>query len=201
MNQNKRLSMIRDSHVLIGGIAIVFFLVTLSSGFSFLWAAEVFTKAQREFVAAEVKRVIKALKAAEKQDEEGMPEWSKGVNVSPAVVEYKRGAKVVISGSGFKPKQELGIHVGRGGPGSDISLLVEPQPVTNEFGAFASVWTINREIRQKLIMATTYTVTVVDQNGKTWGSAPLVFCDRKTKKAPVCGLLAKGKKGKRARKP
>ncbi len=104
------------------------------------------------------------------------------VAVSPNPVPYKRRVKVLIAGSGFKPKQELGIRVMMGGVLSDISFLVKPRPIVNEFGAFGSVWTLNREIRRKLVKANTaYTVTVVDENGNTVGTAPLVF-DKAAKK-------------------
>jgi hypothetical protein len=104
------------------------------------------------------------------------------VAVSPTPVPYKRRVKVLIAGSGFKPKQELGIRVMMGGVLSDISFLVKPRPIVNEFGAFGSVWTLNREIRRKLVKANTaYTVTIVDEDGNTLGTTPLVF-DKAAKK-------------------
>ena len=71
--------------------------------------------------------------------EVAIAEAGPNITVAPAPVPYKKG-KVWISGSGFKPKQELGIRVMMGGVMSDISFLVKPRPIANEFGAFSSVW-------------------------------------------------------------
>ncbi|MFQ5684215.1 MAG: hypothetical protein ACE5HC_13185 [Candidatus Binatia bacterium] len=104
------------------------------------------------------------------------------VAVSPTPVAYKKKVKVLIAGSGFKPKQELGIRVMMGGVLSDISFLVKPRPIANKYGAFASVWKLNREIRRKLVKpGTAYTITVVDQDGNSVGTAPLVFDKAKKK--------------------
>ncbi len=114
--------------------------------------------------------------------EVAIAEAGPNVTVAPAPVPYKKG-KVYISGSGFKPKQELGIRVMMGGVLSDITFLVKPRPIANEFGAFSSVWSLNREIRRKLLKANTaYTITIVDEDGNTVGTAPLVFDKAKKKK-------------------
>jgi hypothetical protein len=114
--------------------------------------------------------------------EVAIAEAGPNVTVAPAPVPYKKG-NVWISGSGFKPKQELGIRVMMGGVLSDISFLVKPRPIANEFGAFGSVWKLNREIRRKLLKANTaYTVTIVDDDGNTVATAPLVFDKAKKKK-------------------
>jgi hypothetical protein len=45
------------------------------------------------------------------------------------------------------------------------------------------VWKLNREIRRKLLKANTaYTLTIVDVDGNTVGTAPLVFDKAKKKK-------------------
>ncbi len=114
--------------------------------------------------------------------EVAIAEAGPNITVAPVPVPYKKG-NVYISGSGFKPKQELGIRVMMGGVLSDISFLVKPRPIANEFGAFSSVWKLNREIRRKLLKANTaYTITIVDEDGNTVGTAPLVFDKAKKKK-------------------
>ena len=96
-------------------------------------------------------------------------------------------ADTALHGAG----KELGIRVMMGGVLSDISFLVKPQPIANEFGAFASVWSLNREIRRKLLKSgTAYTLTIVDENGDTLATAPLMM-----------GKAAKkGKKSKKSMK-
>ena len=105
------------------------------------------------------------------------------VAVSPTPAKPKKG-KILIAGSGFKPKQELGIRIMMGGVLSDISFLVKPRPIVNEYGAFASTWGLRgREFKRGLLKAgTAYTITVVDEDGNTLGTAPLVFEKAKKKK-------------------
>jgi hypothetical protein len=114
------------------------------------------------------------------------------VTVTPTVAEYKAGVHVLISGSGFEPKQKLKLFIAMGGVSSGIHFLVKPEPLTNDLGAFASVWSIGREISSKLIepLPTVYTLSVEDKDGKTLCTAPLLFCDPKAKeKPPECQFL------------
>ena len=68
-----------------------------------------------------------------------------------------------------------------GGVPSDISFLVKPRPTPNEHGAFAAVWTLDREIRAKLLEPTAYTLQAVDENGTVLAHAPLVLQEVKAK--------------------
>jgi hypothetical protein len=114
------------------------------------------------------------------------------VTVTPTVVEYKAGVEVLISGSGFETKQKLKLFITMGGVSSGIHFLVKPEPVANDLGAFASVWSLSREISGKLIepLPTVYTLSVEDKDGKTLCTAPLLFCDPKAKeKSPECQFL------------
>ncbi|MBI4522921.1 MAG: hypothetical protein HY695_03805 [Deltaproteobacteria bacterium] len=97
------------------------------------------------------------------------------VTISPSPVDYKRRVKVAISGSGFKPKQELGLLIVMGGAPSDIGALVKPKPVTNEKGEFSSVWVIDGEIRRKLLDPTSHTIEVTDEEWTPLARATLVF--------------------------
>jgi hypothetical protein len=97
------------------------------------------------------------------------------VNISPSPVEYKRKVKVTISGSGFKPQQELGLLLDVGGAPSDISGLVEPKPVANEKGEFSSVWVIDDEIRRNLLTPTAHTIEVVDEDWTMLAKVTLEF--------------------------
>ncbi|MFQ5684216.1 MAG: hypothetical protein ACE5HC_13190 [Candidatus Binatia bacterium] len=144
----------KASSVLGIGVAVVFFLTLLGGGSFFLPLGEV-----------------------------AIAEAGPNVSVAPAPVPYKKKTKVWISGSGFKPKQEVGIRVFMGGVLSDISFLVKPRPIANKYGAFSSVWKLNREIRRKLVKpGTAYTITIVNEDGHALGTAPLVF-DKAKKKA------------------
>lgn len=97
------------------------------------------------------------------------------VTISPSQVEYKRKVKVTISGSGFEPKEELGLLIVMGGAPSDIAGLVKPRPVTNEEGEFSSVWVIDREIRRELLDPKSYKIEVTDEEWKPLARTTLVF--------------------------
>lgn len=99
--------------------------------------------------------------------------------VSPLPVPYKAKAKVMIAGSGFEPKQEVNLQIAMGGVPSDISFLVKPRPVANQYGAFASEWILAGEIRRKLLEPTAYTLQAVDENGFVIAQTALVFMAEK----------------------
>ena len=104
------------------------------------------------------------------------------VTVLPKKVEYKRRVPVFISGSGFKPNQEVGIRITMGGVLSDVSYLVKPRPKTNANGSFGSVWTLNREIRRKLVKMGKNAITIVDANGNELASGNINFVKARSKK-------------------
>ncbi len=97
------------------------------------------------------------------------------VTILPDKVEYKRNVQAVITGSGFKPNQEIGLRIMMGGVLSDISYLVKPRPITNKNGSFASIWTLNREIRRKLITLGSHDLTAVDEDGNELAVGKLTF--------------------------
>ena len=106
------------------------------------------------------------------------------VSVAPVPVKPRKG-KIAIAGSGFKPGQRIGIRVFMGGVLSDISYLVKPKvEKTNKFGAFGATWGLRgREFKRGLLKAgTTLTVSVVDEDGNTLATAPLMIDKAASKK-------------------
>ena len=105
--------------------------------------------------------------------------------VSPTPVPYQRKTMVRISGSGFEPKQEISLQIELGGVPTDISYMLRPRPVANEFGAFSSEWLLDGEIGGKLLLPTAYTLRAEDENGSVLAHAPLVLDapKKETKKA------------------
>ena len=97
------------------------------------------------------------------------------LKVLPGKVDYKRRVKAFIMGSGFKPGQEVGLRIMMGGVLSDISYLVKPRPVANSNGAFGSVWTLNREIRRKLLTIGAHKITAVDEDGNELATTKITF--------------------------
>ena len=128
------------------------------------------------------------LKAGDKEGE-AFSKNKPSIHITPMVAEYKSGVKVLIAGSGFEPAQKVKLFVNMGGVRSGIHFMVEPEPTPNEFGAFASIWTPNREIAKKLLepLPTAYTLTVEDSNGIVLCTGFLAFCDPKAEKqSPIC---------------
>lgn len=95
--------------------------------------------------------------------------------VSPIPIPYQAKTVVTIAGSGFEPKQEISLQIELGGVPSDISFMVRPRPVANEFGAFVTQWALGGEIKGKLLMPTAYTLRAEDENGNLLAHAPFVF--------------------------
>jgi hypothetical protein len=104
------------------------------------------------------------------------------VMISPSPVPYQRKVKVTISGTGFAPNQEIELQVPIGGVPSDISAMVKPKPKTNGQGAFNTVWTLDNEIRGKLLEPTKYTLEVLNTDGEVLAKAPFVLEKVETKK-------------------
>lgn len=106
--------------------------------------------------------------------------------VSPTPIPYQRKTAVTIAGSGFEPKQEISLQIELGGVPSDISFMIKPRPVANEFGAFSSVWLLDGEVRGKLLSPTAYTLRAEDENGNVLAHAPFVFAEvKKDAKKPA----------------
>ena len=105
------------------------------------------------------------------------PALSEGpkLEVFPKSVEYKPGVTVKIVGSGFKPKQEVGLVIMLDGMMSDISFMVKPRPVADDQGNFTSVWKPKREISRKLIKPEENLIEAVDENGKTLAKQVVLF--------------------------
>jgi len=103
------------------------------------------------------------------------------IAIFPQVVEYKEGVEVLFSGSGFEPNQELKIYVNMGDTLWSVGYLMKPLPVSNNVGAFASVWKLQREISRKVFqpLPMVYTVSVLDSNDILLCTAPLAFEEKK----------------------
>jgi hypothetical protein len=164
MNNRQNFYKILTARVTLSGFAIIFLLTTIACG----------TLSPQKAGAGETKAFAGSRPT---------------ITVLPPVVEYKPKVQVLVSGSGFEPNQTLQLQIVYGGILTGIHGLVKPPPVPNDLGAFASVWTLKREISKKLIepLPMVYTLAVVDEDGKTLCTAPLFFCDPKAKKkSPAC---------------
>jgi hypothetical protein len=101
------------------------------------------------------------------------------VVISPWIVPLDGDSQVIIAGSDFEPGQKISIMIRDISYGTlnDISSSVDPEPVANEQGAWASVWTLDRFASRGIFTEGLYRIRITDENGVTSASAPLGLVD------------------------
>ena len=100
------------------------------------------------------------------------------VMVATPIVTLEKEAVVVIMGSGFEPGQELCLlFTTMDGVRADVGQYLDPEPVANEIGAWATAWTPGRLITKKVIRVGVYTITVTDGEYNALATAPVAFYD------------------------
>ena len=102
------------------------------------------------------------------------------VTVITPVVELSKTAKVVIMGSGFEPGQEIRLLIttfGETGAKANIGLYLDPEPVPNDIGNWATAFDCNRYVSKKLVTEAVYHITVTDAQYNALGRAPFAFYD------------------------
>ena len=100
------------------------------------------------------------------------------VMVATPILTLDKKAEVIIMGSGFEPGQELHLlFTTMDGVRADIGYAVDPEPVANEIGAWATAWAAGRYVSKKLIEEGVYTFTVTDGAFNALASAPVAFYD------------------------
>jgi hypothetical protein len=106
------------------------------------------------------------------------------VSVYPGVVKLDKKATVTLMGTGFEPGKTINfVMVTEDGVKTDIGYSFKPEPVPNDTGAWASVWTdLGRFIGSKLVKAGVYTVIVTDSEYNPLAHAPIAFMEEKKEK-------------------
>ena len=111
------------------------------------------------------------------------------------------GAVIAILGAGFTPQQPVELNIELNGVPVNMTGMLNPEPVANETGAFATVWPMSRRMYRNSVLGKSglWTITAVDHNGAPLASAPFGVCDpkqAKEKMEPWCHLphLLDGKK-------
>jgi len=101
--------------------------------------------------------------------------------VSPK--KLKKAGPILISASGLKPGQEVGVRTMMGGVLSDVSFLAKPAfAKADANGAVASVWAIRGRTLKRLMKNGTYTMDLVDADGNTLASAKMEIAVKAKKK-------------------
>ena len=123
---------------------------------------------------------------------------SKEITVTPQVVKLAKGEKVLISGSGFEPNQEIFIGVAapledlkdQGPIFTELNGRVDPPTFqTNDDGAFAVVWDLSRWARKGLGAEGVWSFQVNDASYNLAVSTPIMFCKPDQMEATFCEFL------------
>jgi len=94
-----------------------------------------------------------------------------------------KAGPVLISASGLKPGQEVGVRTMMGGVLSDVSFLAKPAfEKADANGAVASVWNISGRTLKRLMKNGSYTVDLVDADGNSLATAKLEIAVKAKKK-------------------
>lgn len=109
----------------------------------------------------------------------GESEPAPTVVVVDPILKLDKKAQVVIMGAGFEPGQEIHLLVTDvNGVRADVGATLDPEPVANEVGAWATAWTgAGRYISKKLIKEGVYTITLTDAEYNALASVAVAFYD------------------------
>ena len=102
------------------------------------------------------------------------------VVVTPAVAPLDAKTQIVIMGSDYQPGQKIKILIRDPQVGSlvNIATLVNPaEPVPNEQGAWATVWTLGRYVSRGVFQEGIYYIRITDDSGNILASAPIGLAD------------------------
>lgn len=122
----------------------------------------------------------------------------------PVLLTGDTGNVIAIVGSGFMPRQPVELNIDINGVPVNMTGMLEPEPIANDRGAFATTWPMNKRMYGKTVLNKSglWTITAVDSNGAPLASAPMGICDpkqAKDKREPWClvpGLLPTKAKGR-----
>lgn len=95
------------------------------------------------------------------------------INSSP-VLKLDGKSKVVIIGSGYVSGQEVRLPISQSdGSLSDIEVQLDPQPVANEFGVWATAWTVGAFANKRIGKAGLCVLQPCDAEYNVLASTPL----------------------------
>ncbi|UCH21417.1 MAG: hypothetical protein JSU83_23450 [Deltaproteobacteria bacterium] len=101
------------------------------------------------------------------------------VVVTPEV-ELSKTATVDLKGLNFEPDQEVALlFTAVDGVTSDIGFAVDPQPVADKTGTWATTWKCGRFVSKKLIKAGVYTIKAADFDYNVLAEATVNFIAKK----------------------
>ena len=96
------------------------------------------------------------------------------------VLKLDKKTKVTIMGSGFEPGQEIRLVVTQSdGSLSDIADGLEPEPKANEFGVWATAWTVGSFSHKRIAKPGAQVLQVCDPEYNVIATVPFGYYDAK----------------------
>jgi hypothetical protein len=96
------------------------------------------------------------------------------------VLKYSSNTQVAIMGSGYAPGQEVRLIIThKEGSRSDISDTLDPAPVANDDGVWATQWTVGRYSKSKIAKADVYLMMATDSDGKVLATTAFGYYNTK----------------------
>lgn len=118
----------------------------------------------------------------------GLPAWvAAGAAAGPTVVigpspvlALDGKTQVVIMGSGYAPKQQIRLLITQSdGSLSDIGEALAPEPLPNDLGVWATVWTLGHFAHKAIAQPGLYVLHVSDTAYRVIASTPYGYYDPK----------------------
>jgi len=96
------------------------------------------------------------------------------------VLKQHKNTKVTIMGSGFKPGQEVRLLVTQSdGSISDIGDGLDPEPVANDDGVWATAWTVGRFGHRRIAKPGVYVLKACDTDYNVLATVPFGYYNSK----------------------
>lgn len=89
-----------------------------------------------------------------------------------------KDGEIQLSGAGFAPAQEVVLlFTTKDGVTSDISYALDPAPVADADGNWATTWSYGRFVKKKLVSAGAFSLQATDDEFNELGATEITFVD------------------------
>ena len=96
------------------------------------------------------------------------------------VLKQHKNTKVTIMGSGFKPGQEVRLIITQSdGSISDIGDGLDPEPVANKDGVWATAWKLGRNAHRRIAKPGVYVLKACDNDYNVLATVPFGYYNTK----------------------
>lgn len=89
-----------------------------------------------------------------------------------------KDGKIQVTGTGFSPDQNIILlFTTQDGVTSDISYALEPTPVADAEGNWATTWSYGRFVKKKLVSAGAFSLKATDDEFNELGATEIAFAE------------------------